>query len=40
MYATGCYYRHDADSAATIDVEESVAACSKEAASFKVNEMK
>jgi len=35
VYATGCYYRHDDDDASTINVEDSVEACSKEAASFK-----
>jgi len=35
VYATGCYYRHDAQSAATIDVDQSIQAAYDEAKSFK-----
>ena len=35
VYATGCYYRHDHEDPATINVEESVKACAEEAKSFK-----
>ncbi|CAL4149353.1 unnamed protein product [Meganyctiphanes norvegica] len=35
VYATGCYYRHDHDDPATIDIENEVKACANEAKSFK-----
>lgn len=35
VYATGCYYRHDHDDPATINVDESVKACAEEALGFK-----
>jgi len=35
VYATGCYYRHDCEDPATININESIQACAKEAKSFK-----
>jgi len=35
VYATGCYYRHDCEDPGTINLQESIEACAKEAKSFK-----
>ena len=35
VYAAGCQYRHDFETPETIDVNETIKSCAKEAKSFK-----